>query len=188
MTRTAVNDNQGRPAPIEPPHTMDIGVRISGGVLKTFSAFSSQTGPEEQHAITLPGSFRAREVCTMGARGPVSSAALSVVPIANREAPGNVRVPKVPAPVHLSAASKKWWAEVNAEFALEPHHLRLLQAACESWERMQAARAAIAKHGLTFTDSQGNPKARPEVAIERDAKIGFARLIRELDLDGDPRT
>lgn len=122
----------------------------------------------------------------MGARGPVSAAGLNVVPIGNQSGGKAVRAPKVPAPAHLSPASKKWWAEVNAEYSLEPHHLRLLQAACESWERMQAARAAIAQHGLTFTDSQGNPKARPEVAIERDAKVGFARLLRELDLDGEP--
>ncbi|MGX5839757.1 P27 family phage terminase small subunit [Mesorhizobium sp. ArgA1] len=95
-------------------------------------------------------------------------------------------MPKVPAPAHLSVASKKWWAEVVAEYHLEGHHLRLLQAAAESWERMQAARAAIGKFGLTFTDSQGCPRSRPEVAIERDAKIGFARLIRELDLDSEP--
>ncbi|WP_245331162.1 P27 family phage terminase small subunit [Mesorhizobium sophorae] len=75
-----------------------------------------------------------------------------------------------------------------ADFDLEQHHLRLLQAAAESWDRMQAARAAIGKHGLTFVDSNGNPKARPEIAIERDAKIGFARLIRELDLDVEAPT
>lgn len=122
----------------------------------------------------------------MGARGPKSTAQLSVVtdgsPDINYSA--SVRSPK--APTHLSKASQEWWSEITREYELESHHLRLLQAACESWERMQSARQAIGKHGLTFTDAQGCPKARPEIAIERDAKIGFARLIRELDLDFEP--
>jgi len=71
------------------------------------------------------------------------------------------------------------------DYLLEPHHLRLLQAAVEAWDRYQQARAALAKHGLTFEDEKGMVRARPEVAIERDSRIAFARLIRELDLDVD---
>ncbi|CAN7769705.1 P27 family phage terminase small subunit [Mesorhizobium sp. LjNodule214] len=119
----------------------------------------------------------------MGARGPKSSAQLAIVSPAlpGTDYAASVKAPA--APSHLSAASRKWWDEIVREYQLESHHLRLLQAACESWERMQQARSAIAKHGLTFVDAQGCPKARPEVAMERDAKVGFARLIRELDLD-----
>ncbi|RWA62129.1 MULTISPECIES: P27 family phage terminase small subunit [unclassified Mesorhizobium] len=122
----------------------------------------------------------------MGTRGPKSSAQLAIVSQAPASVDYSASVKAPAAPAHLSAASRKWWDEIVREYQLESHHLRLLQAACESWERMQAARAAIAKHGLTFVDAQGCPKARPEVAIERDAKVGFARLIRELDLDYEP--
>lgn len=44
----------------------------------------------------------------------------------------------------------------------------------------------LAKKGLTYTDRYGCPKSRPEVAIERDARISFARLIRELSLSEPP--
>lgn len=49
---------------------------------------------------------------------------------------------------------------------------------------MQQARAALASHGgLTFTDEKGTIRAHPCVAMERDARVAFARLVRELDLD-----
>ena len=87
------------------------------------------------------------------------------------------------APKHLRAATRKWFARVIEEYALEPHHTRLLTRAAEAWDRGEQAREAIALHGLVYTDRFGAPRARPEVAVERDCRIGFARLLRELDLD-----
>jgi len=49
-----------------------------------------------------------------------------------------------PAPDHLQPATKQWYSSVLSTNALEEHHRRLLQAACEAWDSMQAARAAIA--------------------------------------------
>jgi len=87
-------------------------------------------------------------------------------------------------PAHLSVEAQSWWHEVVRDYALEPHHLRLLQAACEAWDRMSQARQALADHGaLTFTDERGTIRAHPAVAMERDARVAFARLVRELDLD-----
>jgi hypothetical protein len=48
---------------------------------------------------------------------------------------------------------------------------------------VSAAREVLDKDGLTYTDRFGAPRARPEVAIERDSRIAFARLVRELALD-----
>jgi P27 family predicted phage terminase small subunit len=86
-------------------------------------------------------------------------------------------------PNHLTAEAKQWWRAVTTDFDLEPHHLKLLQAACEAWDRMTLARKAVAKDGLTFRASNGDLKSNPAVAIERDARTAFARLVRELDLD-----
>src|SRR5882757_9583851 len=91
-----------------------------------------------------------------------------------------------PAPGHLSAATRRWWHAVVDEYALEPHHLRLLQLAGEAWDRCVQARELIAKHGPTFTDRFGSPRKRPEISIEESARIAFARLCRELDLDVEP--
>ena len=89
-------------------------------------------------------------------------------------------------PKHLRAATKRWWVSVVDSFeGLEQHHYKLLQMACESLETVQAAREAIKEHGLIFVDRFGQPRARPEVGIARDAQIGFARALRELDLEVD---
>jgi hypothetical protein len=65
--------------------------------------------------------------------------------------------------------------------------VKLLTAASEAWDRLQEAREALQRHGLTFNDRHGMPRTRPEVAIERDSRIAFARILRELRLDvGQP--
>src|SRR5690606_6486090 len=87
---------------------------------------------------------------------------------------------------HLAPATRRWWASVYSDYQLESHHVRLLTLAAEAWDRTVAAREAIEQHGLTYTDRFGAPKARPEVAVERDSRIAFARLLRELDLDVEP--
>jgi phage terminase small subunit len=90
-------------------------------------------------------------------------------------------------PSHLSPATKKWFRSVAAEFELADHHVRLLVLACETWDRGEQARVALLEHGTVFNDRFGQPRARPEVKIENDCRIIFARLTRELDLDGaDP--
>lgn len=91
-----------------------------------------------------------------------------------------------PPPKHLRPDTAAWWASVAGEYALEAHHLRILTLAAESWDRGQEAREAIAKHGPVYVDRFEQPRARPEIAIERDSRIAFARLVRELALDLDP--
>ncbi len=91
--------------------------------------------------------------------------------------------PKTQAPDHLRPATKRWWVSVVEGWELQDHHLRLLTLAAEAWDRGELAREAIATNGMTYIDRFDAPKARPEVAIERDSRIAFARLVRELALD-----
>ena len=92
----------------------------------------------------------------------------------------------VKAPRHLTAATRRWFNEVLTHWELEPHHVRLLQLAAESWDRCQQARALIAQEGLTTGTREGNHKLHPAVRVESDNRLAFARLLRELDLDIDP--
>lgn len=70
-----------------------------------------------------------------------------------------------------------------SEFEPQSQHLKILQCACEAWDRLQAARAQIDNDGLTFTDRLGNMRPHPACAIERDSRIGFIRAIKELGFD-----
>lgn len=89
------------------------------------------------------------------------------------------------APEHLREATQAWFLGVLDEYDLESHHIKLLTLASEAWDRAEQAREAIQEHGITYIDRFGSPKARPEVSIERDSRIAFARLLRELSLDVD---
>lgn len=91
------------------------------------------------------------------------------------------RKPK--APGHLSEAAAAWWRSVVDTYALEDHHLRLLTLACQAWDRGEQARAILATDGITFRDDRENIRAHPAVAIEKDARAAFARLLAALDLD-----
>ncbi len=94
--------------------------------------------------------------------------------------------PKLQPPKHLKSETAKWWGAVVGEFELEPHHVRLLTLAAEAFDRCQQARQIIDKEGLTYEDRFDQPVSRPEVAIERDSRTAFARLLRELALDTEP--
>jgi phage terminase small subunit len=90
--------------------------------------------------------------------------------------------PKVPK--YLRIPTKKWWKSVVSRWQLEPHHVRLLTLAAGAWDRAEQARELLAEHGLTYDDPKtGRPCSRPEIAVERDSRLAYARLLRELDLD-----
>ncbi|MEZ5290165.1 MAG: P27 family phage terminase small subunit [Vicinamibacterales bacterium] len=95
--------------------------------------------------------------------------------------------PKAPAPPrHLKPATRRWWSEVVRRWELEPHHVRLLTLCAEAWDRCQQARQLVDREGLTTTTGAGGAKLHPAVRVEADARLAFARLLRELDLDVEP--
>ena len=89
-------------------------------------------------------------------------------------------------PKHLRPETQKWVRSVMRTWQLEQHHVKLLVLAAESFDRACEARETLATSGLTYIDKRGIPRAHPAVNIERDAKVIFARLLRELALDVEP--
>lgn len=86
-------------------------------------------------------------------------------------------------PRHLSTESKKLYSHVIGSYDLPPHQLKTLRLACEALDRSTQAREVINEKGLTMLDRFEQEKPRPEVAIERDSRISYARLMRELYLE-----
>ena len=92
----------------------------------------------------------------------------------------------VKAPTHLKPATRRWWRAVWESFELEDHHRKLLDLAATAWDRAESAREVLDREGVVYVDRFGVPRTRPEVAIERDSRLAFARLLRELRLDVHP--
>jgi P27 family predicted phage terminase small subunit len=115
----------------------------------------------------------------MGARGRKSASELTPpLQLVSPAVPIELPAP----PDHLSPTMQDWWRQTVADYDLEAHHLKLLEAACDAWDRMAMARATVLDEGLTVQGVHG-PKTHPAVNVERDSAIRFSRLIRELDLD-----
>src|SRR5712691_9402754 len=101
-----------------------------------------------------------------------------VVPLkAKRPRPADARLPR-----HLRAATRQWAEGILDGYEFEPHHVKLLVLACQAWDQGERARARLARYGVTYRDRFGQPRIRPEVKVEHDARIAFARILRELRL------
>jgi phage terminase small subunit len=88
-------------------------------------------------------------------------------------------------PGYLRPETRAWFSGVIADYDMQPHHIKLLTLAAEAWDRGQQARELLLAEGVIVTSRQG-PKAHPGIAIERDARLAFARIVAQLSLDTEP--
>ena len=89
------------------------------------------------------------------------------------------------APKHLQIKTRRWWQNVAKAHKLTAAQCHLLTLAGEAWDRSAQARCILEQDGLIFLDRFGQPRPRPEVNIEKDAKLLFARLLRELQISNE---
>jgi phage terminase small subunit len=85
-------------------------------------------------------------------------------------------------PAHLSKKMKKFWISIFQSKILKPHETLIFLKACEAHDRAEQARRVLKDKGLTFIDCFNSPRTRPEVAIERDSRVAFARLLATIYL------
>ena len=90
-------------------------------------------------------------------------------------------------PQHLSPESREFYVHIAGNYELDVQHMKLLQLACEAWDRSQEAREIITNAGgPVFEDRFAQPRPHPAVRIEQESRTQFTRILRELDLDGEP--
>lgn len=83
----------------------------------------------------------------------------------------------------ISEKAKKWVDDVLNDYELEEHQRLILYEAARCWDRIQEARQQIETDGAYYVDRFGSPKSHPAISDERNGRICFARLLRELCLD-----
>ncbi len=86
-------------------------------------------------------------------------------------------------PDTLEANGGKFWKQINQEFELEFHHLKLLQQACHCLDRISQAQDAVKAAGPYHADKNGIPRPHPGLKVELENRSLFLRCIRELCLD-----
>ncbi len=86
------------------------------------------------------------------------------------------------APAHLKAATKAWWLSVVTEYELRDHHRMLLTLAAEAYDRTAGKRVRSCSRTASSA-VRTSARAHPCIAIERDSRLAFARLVAQLTLD-----
>lgn len=87
------------------------------------------------------------------------------------------------APKNLSKESAKFWNDILKIYEMQPHHEKILEAACGEWDTVIESRAAIKREGAFFKDRFGQVKAHPAIQVEQKSKNLFRLLVRELGFD-----
>ena len=97
---------------------------------------------------------------------------------------------KTKPPRDLSPEGKKLWYRIFASSDMDEPAVILLDSLCRSWDRVQQARAIIARDGPVLIEktAAGNEKTRmhPACQIERDAAATMMRAWRLLGFDQQP--
>jgi len=88
-------------------------------------------------------------------------------------------------PPHLSKKMKEFWRKAFALKIPQAHELVIFNKACEAHDRAEQARRILKKEGLTYLDRFKQPRSRPEVAIERDNRAQFAKLLNQIHLHNE---
>jgi len=86
-------------------------------------------------------------------------------------------------PKTLQTKGRAFWRRVLKDFLLEEsHELQLLQEAAGCLDRIAEAQAEIEAKKPYFNDRFGQPRPHPALNVEKDQRVLFVRIVRELGL------
>jgi phage terminase small subunit len=86
-------------------------------------------------------------------------------------------------PKHLSKKAKELFQDITADYDLESHHIEILRLLCECLDRLEVCRKQLKRDGVFIVNRFGESKIHTALREEREQKVLFARLARELNLD-----
>jgi P27 family predicted phage terminase small subunit len=115
-------------------------------------------------------------------RGRKSRAAISVLPAGPHLVPPQTADERPPPPDHLGDVEKKIWLDVTSEFSGSRSSLRVLTTGLEAHQRARECRDAIDAEGLTIVGRDGQSKAHPLLAAEREARKQFMVMFKTLGI------
>jgi P27 family predicted phage terminase small subunit len=85
-------------------------------------------------------------------------------------------------PKHLTAEARRIWRNMVAEWQFDDATLMILRQALEAFDRLNQAREAITRDGLTILGPSGQ-RAHPALLVEKDSRNALLRAWRQLGLD-----
>ena len=87
-------------------------------------------------------------------------------------------------PKSLSERSQGIWNEVLVGWDLGPDECEVLRLALEVLDRYDAARKAVERDGMLVPGRYAEKQlvVHPLLAVERDLRLAYARLVRQLGL------
>ena len=86
-------------------------------------------------------------------------------------------------PKHLLKGGRQLWNDIETEFDLEAHQFEILRLLCETLDRLELCRKQLRKDGMFSVNRFGETRPHCGLKEERENKVLFARLARELNLD-----
>jgi P27 family predicted phage terminase small subunit len=86
-------------------------------------------------------------------------------------------------PAHLGEPEREVWKRIVGDHQLTDVALDVLTVGLEAHERARECRLAIQHDGMVVTGRDGQVKAHPLLAVERDARAAFLAAIKQLGLE-----
>jgi len=86
------------------------------------------------------------------------------------------------APAGLTAAARRLWAEVLAEYVLEEHEVGLLREMCRTQAALDRLDQVVRRDGPLVEDRFGETRTHPALVEARQLRIAYARLSAALRL------
>ena len=99
--------------------------------------------------------------------------------------PTPAKPPTDPCLTDLKPAARAWLESVLSQWNIGDDARELTKAAAVALSRAIEARAVLDREGLSYTTKGGIPRANPMIVVERESMNLDARILRQLNLEGE---